>query len=270
MTQTYFPFDSGAGANATETQWSKMAKNWLPTGVLKGVMNELLVFADSTGMQIKVNTGAAWMQGHYYESDAIVTLPIAAANATNPRVDRVALRVDWTLNTIALVVLQGTPAATPAAPALTQNTSRWEISLAQVRVDAAVATIAAAKVTDERYIVKNPNAFPEAWRNITGLLLSATTGLAGDNPLQCRKNESGENELRGTFANPGNWGVGNIFFYMPAGYGSAKTEYITGQTGTSIYTLIIRASDRAVILFELSGPIPATIRIPGIFRYQSE
>lgn len=156
MTQIYFPFDSGAGANVTEAQWSLMAKNWLNTGVIKDVLNELLCFADSTGMQVKVKSGQAWMQGHFFQSAAEETLSISNADSTNPRIDRVIVRIDWTANTIQLAVLSGTPAVSPSAPSLTQNNTRWEISLAQVYVGANVSTIAAGNITDER--VKVPNS----------------------------------------------------------------------------------------------------------------
>lgn len=155
MAQTYFPFDAGQGANITENQWQKMAKNWLRTGVIKGILNEFQVYADSTGLQVKVKSGNAWMNGHFFESDAEVILPISTADVTNPRIDRVIIRVDWTANTITLSVLQGTPAVSPAAPALTQNTSRWEISLAQILVGANASTIASGNVTDERVYAGN-------------------------------------------------------------------------------------------------------------------
>ena len=150
MTKSYFPFDAGAGANITEDQWRKMAVHFLATGVLKGELNQFAVFADSTGMQVKVPSGRAWMVGHFFESDAQETLAIAASNPTNPRIDRVVVRANFTTNTIDLAIVQGTPAASPVAPALTLTASQWEISLAQVLVDAAVATIAANKITDER------------------------------------------------------------------------------------------------------------------------
>lgn len=150
MVQTYFPFSAGSGDGITEERWTKMAKYWLGTGVLQAELNKLQVYADSTGMQVKVKTGAAWIQGHYYESSAEEILPIATANATNPRIDRIILRLNWTDNTIGLAVLQGTPAASPTAPAVTRNFAQWELSLAQVRVNAGVITITAANVTDER------------------------------------------------------------------------------------------------------------------------
>lgn len=150
MTQTYFPFDAGAGANVTEDQWRKMAQHWLSGGVLRTELNKLEVFADTTGMQVKVKSGRAFVQGHYYESDAQEVLAIGAAHATLARIDRVVLRADFTLNTIALAVLAGTAAASPAAPALTQSSAMWEISLAQVAVPATDVTIDAAQVTDDR------------------------------------------------------------------------------------------------------------------------
>src|SRR5437764_9393881 len=98
MAQTYYPFDSGAGANVTEAQWSKMAQNWLATGAIKSYLNELQVYADSTGMQTKVKSGAAWIKGHYFDSDAEEVIAIGSADSTNPRIDRVIIRLDWTAN----------------------------------------------------------------------------------------------------------------------------------------------------------------------------
>jgi hypothetical protein len=139
-----------------EDRWSIMSRQWLPTGVLDVApfalsAAPLQVFADSTGMQVKVQPGAAGIRGFYYDSDAILTKSIAAANATNPRIDRVVLRLDAPLNTISVAVVQGTPAASPAVPSLTQTDGGvWELPLAQVRVNAAVSTIQSSNVTDER------------------------------------------------------------------------------------------------------------------------
>lgn len=149
MTQKAFPLSNSP--ILTVEDWSKIAQNWLDTGVIKGQLNELQVYADSTGMQIKVRSGQAYIKGHFYESDAEETLAIGAANSSNPRIDRVIVRLDWTANTIQLSVLQGVAAVSPSAPALTQNSSRWEISLAQIYIGATVTTIIAGNVTDERF-----------------------------------------------------------------------------------------------------------------------
>lgn len=155
MAVTYFPFDAGAGAAVTESQWNQMARLWLRTGVARGQLNEFATFADSTGMQVKVPSGQAWIEGSFVQSDAQTTLAIGTAHATLARIDRVVLRRDSVGNTIALVVLAGTPASTPAPPAITQTASTWDLPLAQVLVPAAAATITAGNVTDERTFAQN-------------------------------------------------------------------------------------------------------------------
>jgi hypothetical protein len=184
LAQTYFPFDSGAGANVTEAQWQKMAQHWLNTGVIRGVLNNLQVYADSTGMQVKVKSGAAWIKGHYFESDAEEILPIGTANPTNPRIDRIIVKLDWTNNNIQLAVLQGTPSASPTPPALTQNTSRWEIPLAQVYVSAGATTIDSLNVTDERiYAVPSMNLL---WSGM--IYVNETQTITPSKPLSACRN----------------------------------------------------------------------------------
>lgn len=153
MAVTYFPFDDGTGAVVDETRWYQMARLWLPSGVaLNSALGDMRVFGDSSGRQVKVNPGEAWVEGHMVRSDATEIIAIAANASGNPRIDRLVLRVSRTSNTIAFAVVQGTPAATPAAPALTQTAATYEISLAKVAVANGAATITAGNVTDERPI----------------------------------------------------------------------------------------------------------------------
>lgn len=151
MTETYFPFDAGAGSSVQEAQWREMARNWRGSGVFSGVLDALEVYGDSSGMQVKLKTGEAWVDGFKYKNSAEMTLAISAAHATLGRIDRIILRLDISNNTLTVVVLAGTPAASPAAPALTQSlTGTYEISLAKITVGAAVSTITSGNVTDER------------------------------------------------------------------------------------------------------------------------
>lgn len=175
MTQYYAPFDAGSGSAVAETTWTKMARHWASTGVIKDADLELEVYADSSGMQVKVRTGEAWMRGHWFQSDATEILSIAAAHATLGRLDRVVLRVDWSANTIALAVLTGTASGTPTAPVLTTTSTTWEISLATVTVDAAAVTIASNKITDTRVFAVAQGA-PKAVA-----LLNGAGGIQGYN-----------------------------------------------------------------------------------------
>lgn len=129
-------------------------RNW-KNGYIDNILGELAVTASGAGMSVTVASGVHLTQGIIYDQSDAVSLPIAAA-ATQPRIDRVVVEVIPTgageniEGKSRLVVKQGTAAATPVAPALTQTTTLWQESLAQVRVDASVVAIASNKVTDER------------------------------------------------------------------------------------------------------------------------
>lgn len=267
MAQSYFPFDSGAGANVTEAQWSKMAQNWLSTGIIKSYNNELSVYADSTGMQAKIKTGAAWIKGHYFEADAEEVLAIGTADGTNPRIDRIIVRLDWSLNTIQLAVLQGTPAVSPTAPALTQNTSRWEISLSQVYVGANVSTITPGNITDERYFVGNANTQSENW--INAVYQNSWTTNDGT-PLGYFKDNFGLVHIRGSITG-GSTANGTVIFTLPLGYRPQYKQHfvIPAYTNTTWGTCeILVNTDGTVALQSGSGVWYPHLYLPPFRAYQ--
>ena len=147
MAQTSWPFEN---IDTSETQFSQWARN-IGEGVKTGALNELEVFADSTGMQVKVKSGQAMVRGHYYQNTAQETVTLTAADLTNPRIDTIVIELDPSANTILLKAVAGTPALTPAPTAPIQTDSGiYQYKLAQVLVDAAATTIAAGKVSDYR------------------------------------------------------------------------------------------------------------------------
>lgn len=154
MAQTSWPFDS---ADTTESQYSDIFKRLATNGVYGDDASTVLkVFGDSSGMNVKVPIGYAYVRGFMYYNDAQLTQTIAASTS-QPRIDLVVLKLDPTANSIVVAVKQGTPAASPVAPALTQtDTGVYEMPLAQVTVGASVATIAAAAVTDMRSFMSSP------------------------------------------------------------------------------------------------------------------
>lgn len=182
MAKSYYPFSSGTGYQTSEAQWAEMARHWLRTGVIRNLLNSLEVYADATAMQVKVRSGSAFIEGYWFQSTAEEALAISAADATNPRIDRVVVRLDRAGQTIDLAVVAGTAAGSPNAPAITQTTSGvYEISLARVLVSAAVTNIAADKITDERYwanaISESANVFTGATTNDTTIATSGAPEL---------------------------------------------------------------------------------------------
>lgn len=175
MTQSSYPFDS---INTTEAQYSQLFRRLNTTGISGTIGdNQLQVFADSTGMNVKVRSGYAMVRGHFYKSDAQETLTIGAA-ASNPRNDLIVLRLDpTTANSIVLAVKAGTAAASPVDPALTQTDEDvFEFPIARVTVAANATTISAANVTDLRQYMGAP-----VGRWTTALRPTAVKGLAGWN-----------------------------------------------------------------------------------------
>ncbi len=97
---------------------------------------------------VEVAVGAAMVHGTTFVNDAIATLTIAANGSGNPRIDTVILRKDFSTQTVRLAVLQGTPAASPTPPALTQtNNVLWEIPLADIAVANGFLSITNADIT---------------------------------------------------------------------------------------------------------------------------
>lgn len=97
---------------------------------------------------VEVKQGAAQVTGTLYWSTATETLAIAANASGNARIDTVVLRKDYVAQTIRLVVRQGTPAASPVPPTLTQSAgTTWEIPLADIAVANGFSAITNANIT---------------------------------------------------------------------------------------------------------------------------
>jgi hypothetical protein len=133
MAQTSFPFE---GIDTTETQFSQWARHF-NSGVNDTPTGTALSVAAGTGLAVDVVAGQAMVRGHYYASTAVESLALAIADATNPRVDLVVLRLDPVANSVILAVKTGTPAGTPTAPTLVQTDAGiFEQAVATVLVPA--------------------------------------------------------------------------------------------------------------------------------------
>jgi microcystin-dependent protein len=141
------------GGSYDLTVLAQMLQSFIRDGYVSDIDSELAVTAtDPASLSVILGSGRARIQGYWYDNSAAQTITISAADATNPRIDRVVLRLvpGTTPRGITAEVLEGAPAASPAAPALTQNAATWEISLAQIAVGVGATSIATANITDER------------------------------------------------------------------------------------------------------------------------
>ena len=154
MSQRSRFFDSVAGDRTyTSDAWAQVTAALQSTGIVPSLGDEFeVVEASPPAMTVRVKTGVAFILGYYFEVySSLETLAIAAADTTNPRIDRVVIRRSLTNREAVLAVITGTPAASPTAPALTQNTAgTYEIPLATVTVAALASSIVNADIDDER------------------------------------------------------------------------------------------------------------------------
>lgn len=106
--------------------------------------------ADPADMSVNVDTGHMWIDGKHFRIHTNAENLAVAASDTDDRIDRAIVRVDRTVRTVSPAIKTGTAGTNPSPPALQQDSSIWEISLAQIFVGAGVTSISDTNITDER------------------------------------------------------------------------------------------------------------------------
>ena len=155
---------------------------WATTGIIKDTSLEVTENSPA-GLSVLVASGWAAIVGttqinmgtYVGYNDATVTLSIATADPSDPRIDLVCMTVQdayytGSLDDVILQVVAGTPAGAPVAPALPANS----ITLATVAVGAGATAITNANITDTRVLVTTN--IPEVG-DISAV--TAGTGLSG-------------------------------------------------------------------------------------------
>lgn len=153
-TETFGPFDSQPWAD--QTQWYRFASAWTPSGVIDTPAASASTGSlgiTFSGLTPTLAAGRAWVRGAGYElsggSKTMTAVP-ANTNASLSRMDRIVLRRDLSAKTVVPVLIQGTPSATPTAPALTQvETGQWDIALFSFLVPPNSGTVITG-IVDER------------------------------------------------------------------------------------------------------------------------
>ena len=102
------------------------------------------------GLAVSVAAGSAWINGYHYENTDDLNMPLATADGSNPRIDRVVVRLSQISRNIQIAVVSGTPAASPVAPALTRTSDIYELGIADVLVPTAATSIIANNIIDTR------------------------------------------------------------------------------------------------------------------------
>ncbi len=163
MAEHYRFFNSAEG-DAREylaDEFAEYFRQFLVDGVYPkdGILT--LKVTPGSGLAVTIAEGFAFLRGYLYKNDSPLNKTLTAADSNFDRIDRAVIRLDEINRTIKAVVKTGILSTAPEPPGLETSTTVKEISLCQVRVRKAAASIATSDITDERIMVRNtvPNAF---------------------------------------------------------------------------------------------------------------
>ena len=132
-----------------ERQFELMMNAWYSSGIVGNPGDDPILFADSTGMQVKIPADRyARVRGFMWSSgDSTLELPISSNSSGSTRIDRVVLRLDRSTWEVRAAVIEGTPGA--GAPSVTQDlgdTGVWELWIGDVTVPDGASTISSSQV----------------------------------------------------------------------------------------------------------------------------
>lgn len=162
MTEKSYYWDGTTTGDATYSPYSEdeVSDHWRKLfqsdrtiqSALAGYEGELEV-TNPSGQTIRVATGAALVDGKFYETDAAVDLAGATPGGGDTNYYRVVLRKVWSLQTVRLILLSNLAGADYPAVTQTDGTT-WEVSIARATInDAGTVTI-----IDDRVYSKSPLA----------------------------------------------------------------------------------------------------------------
>ena len=140
------------------SDWAAYIETFITSGIRSGGSN-LRVVQASEPLAVNIEPGAANVRGYIMQiredlDGANHLLRLPEAHPSFPRIDRIVLRLDRRIAAryVKPMVLMGTAAANPQPPALTRNENEvYELSLAQIRVNAGARFITSVNITDERF-----------------------------------------------------------------------------------------------------------------------
>lgn len=150
MAITYGFFNSVNGDRVYNAdQMSEYFDGLISDGVYESVGGGLQVVPHS-GMTVNVQSGRAIVRCKWIDNDAALTVDITQAHPTLNRYTAVIIRLDVTNREITITTKDGTAAAAPAKPTMTDSVTIKELCLAYLYIKAGATTITAANIQDMR------------------------------------------------------------------------------------------------------------------------
>lgn len=152
MAQDSWPDPARAGRSVTDAELDVISARYTDDGIY-GDPTDLPVAAAGVGLAVAIRADvAASVRGRAWTSGSTgLTLPVTANATSQPRTDRVVLRLDRSNWTVRAVVKAGTPGSGP--PSITRDpgtTGLWEVPLGTVAVPAGATSVQVTR--GEQYV----------------------------------------------------------------------------------------------------------------------
>lgn len=145
-----FPWDSENGDREyTAEDFMRYYRSFISSGLFMGTSTNLQVVA-YTGLVVKVKAGAAIIDGSKYDNEGDIPITLTTPDGLLDRIDRIVVRWDKENRETHCVLLTGTAAEEPVAPAITRTSDTKDYALADILVEAGATEITQSKITDQR------------------------------------------------------------------------------------------------------------------------
>lgn len=132
----------------TASDFTSYFNLFLDNGIFDLAYGALKVTANNT-LEISVNPGVMWINGHVYELTEPKTLTVEP-EANLSRRDRVIVVLDHVNREIRAEIKKGEPSDSPEYPALQRDEDKYEMCIAQYQVNKGVTAIQQADIIDTR------------------------------------------------------------------------------------------------------------------------
>ena len=150
MSVTYGFFNSVNGDRVYNAdQMSEYFNGLVSNGVYESVGGALQV-VPNTGMNVNVKTGRGIIDCKWINLDAILSIDITQSHPTLNRYTAVIIRLNITDRLMEITTKDGTAAANPTKPEMTNTVTTKELCLAYIYIAAGTTTITASNIEDMR------------------------------------------------------------------------------------------------------------------------
>lgn len=130
------------------THWAEYFSQFIGNGVYAEPSTSMQVQA-TKGMAVKVGAGACFINGYagYGDGSDVLTLDLGTSAK---RIDRIVIRLDYSLRSIYPAIIKGTAASSPVAPAIVRDGTYYDICIAEITVGINAAEITQSDIKDVR------------------------------------------------------------------------------------------------------------------------